>query len=98
MFSEYSRLVSHANWREKARTGLQVLEHYCGHGTFEDRLGKFRAAVRPSLSTPNFRENEALLLLSLAAFDLASLLREDFETARGGFLGLAALSELGAQG
>lgn len=79
---DYFFLVT--NWRNDERTGLQVLEHYRGRGTFEDRLGEFRAAVRPSLSSPNFRENEALLLLSLAAYNLASLLREEFETARGG--------------
>ena len=79
---DYFFLVT--NWREEQRTGLQVLEHYRGRGTFEDRLGEFRAAVRPSLSSPTFHENEALLLLSLAAYNLASLLREECETARGG--------------
>lgn len=79
---DYFFLVT--NWREEERTGEQVLEHYRGRGTFEDRLGEFRAAVRPSLSSPKFHENEALLLLSLAAYNLASMLREECETARGG--------------
>ena len=61
-----------------------MLEHYRGRGTFEDRLGEFRAAVGPSLSSPEFRENETLLLLSLLAYNLASMLREECESARGG--------------
>jgi hypothetical protein len=79
---DYFFLVT--SWSEEQRTGLQVLEHYRERGTFEDRLGEFRAAVRPSLSSPKFHENEALFLLSLAAYNLASLLREECETARGG--------------
>ena len=79
---DYFFLVT--NWREEERSGQQVLEHYRGRGTFEDRLGEFRAAVRPNLSSPKFHENEALLLMSLAAYNLASMLREECETARGG--------------
>jgi hypothetical protein len=72
------------NWREEERTARQVLEHFRGRGTFEDRLDEFRAAVRPYLSSPKFHENDALLLLSLAAYNLASMLREECETASGG--------------
>jgi hypothetical protein len=72
------------SWRADERTAEQVLEHYRARGTFEDRLGEFRAAVRPHLSSPTFQENEALLLMSLAAYNLASLLREELEVARGG--------------
>jgi len=79
---DYFFLVT--NWREGERTGQQVLDHYRQRGTFEDRLGEFRAAVRPSLSSPKFHENEALLLLSLLAYNLASMLREECETACGG--------------
>jgi hypothetical protein len=78
---DYFFLVT--NWREEERTGEQVLDHYRERGTFEDRLGEFRAAVRPSLSSPEFRENEALLLLSLLACNLASMLREEFESSQG---------------
>jgi hypothetical protein len=74
---DYFFLVT--NWREDERTGEQVLERYRQRGTFEDRLGEFRAAVGPSLSSPTFRENEALLLLSLLAYNLASMLREELE-------------------
>jgi len=79
---DYFFLVT--NWRAEERSGEQVLEHYRGRGTFEDRLGEFRAAVGPSLSSPEFRENETLLLLSLLAYNLASMLREECESARGG--------------
>ncbi len=78
---DYFFLVT--NWRADERTGQQVLDHYRQRGTFEDRLGEFRAAVRPSLSSPEFRENEALLLMSLLAFNLASMLREEFESSQG---------------
>jgi len=67
------------NWRADERTGAQVLERYRQRGTFEDRLGEFRAAIGPKLSSPTFRENEALLLLSLLAYNLASTLREELE-------------------
>ena len=68
------------NWRSDERTGEQVLERYRQRGTFEDRLGEFRAAIGPKLSSPTFRENEALLLLSLLAYNLASTLREELES------------------
>jgi hypothetical protein len=67
------------NWRADERPGEQVLERYRQRGTFEDRLGEFRAAIGTKLSSPTFRENEALLLLSLLAFNLASTLREELE-------------------
>lgn len=73
-----------------------ALEHYRGRGTFEDRLGEFRAAIGPHLSSPTFEENETLpldelgavsevepLLLSLLATNLVNLLRCEAEQAGG---------------
>lgn len=63
--------------------GEAVLEHYRRRGTFEDRLGEFRAAIGPHLSSPTFQENETLLLLSLLATNLINLLRCEAEQAGG---------------
>jgi hypothetical protein len=65
------------------RSGLATLEHYRQRGTFEDRLGEFRAAVGPHLSSPTFAENETLLLLSLLSTNLANVLRCEAEDAGG---------------
>jgi Transposase DDE domain group 1 len=64
--------------------GAAALEHYRGRGTFEDRLGEFRAAVGPHLSSPTFAENETLLLLSLLSTNLVNVLRCEAEDAGGG--------------
>lgn len=80
-------LVEHfflvTNWPAEKKSALDVLEHYRRRGTFEDRLGEFNAAVGPHLSSPQFHENEVLLLLSLLAYNLASLLRTELETSAG---------------
>jgi hypothetical protein len=65
-------------------SGEASLAHYRPRGTFEDRLGEFNAAVAPRLSSPEFEENEATLLLALLAFNLASLLRGELEDHLGG--------------
>jgi hypothetical protein len=65
-------------------SGEASLAHYRRRGTFEDRLGEFNAAVGPRLSSPEFEENEATLLLALLAFNLASLLRGELEDHLGG--------------
>lgn len=64
--------------------GEAALAHYRNRGTFEDRLGEFNATVGPRLSSPQFDENEATLLLALLAFNLASLLRGELEEGTGG--------------
>jgi hypothetical protein len=64
--------------------GEAALAHYRNRGTFEDRLGEFNATVGPRLSSPQFEENEATLLLALLAFNLASLLRGELEDGTGG--------------
>ncbi len=76
------------NWSPKVRTAEQLLEHYRARGTFEDRLGEFRQAVGPHLSSPKFAANEALLLLSLLAFNLGSFLRLELEDDAGACLDL----------
>lgn len=76
------------NWPPEARTAEQLLQHYRARGTFEDRLGEFREAVGPHLSSPKFVENEALLLLSLLAFNLSSFLRLELEEDGGACLDL----------
>jgi hypothetical protein len=71
------------NWPAEKKSGAELLEHYRRRGTFEDRLGEFNAAVGPHLKSPRFHENEVLLLLSLLAYNLASLLRTELETSDG---------------
>ena len=81
-------LVEHfflvTNWSQEQKSAADLLAHYRRRGTFEDRLGEFNAAVGPHLSSPQFHENEVLLLLSLLAYNLASLLRTELETSTGG--------------
>ena len=66
------------------RCGGRVGTSHRRRGTFEDRLGEFNATVHPRLSSPRFAENEALLLLSLLAFNLSSMLRNKLEASVGG--------------
>ena len=61
-----------------------MLDHYRQRGTFEDRLGEFNAAIGCRLSSPNFEEYEATILLGLLAFNLASMMRNEFEDELGG--------------
>jgi hypothetical protein len=50
----------------------------------EDRLGEFNAAIGCRLSSKMFAENEVTMLLGLLAFNLASMLRIEFEDELGG--------------
>jgi hypothetical protein len=63
--------------------GENILAKYRGRGTFEDRLGEFRGVIDPKLSSPSFAENEALLLVTLLAFNLANMLRCELESSAG---------------
>jgi hypothetical protein len=70
-------------WKEAELSAEQALAHYRQRGTFEDRLGEFQQAIGPHLSHADFHENEALLRLSLLAFNLASALRIEYEDRAG---------------
>jgi hypothetical protein len=74
---DYFFLVT--SWREDQRTADELLAHYRRRGTFEDRLGEYQQVVGPHLSSPDFEENEATLLLALLAFNLSSMLRIELE-------------------
>jgi hypothetical protein len=67
------------NWTAEEKDAGAVVDHYRRRGTFEDRFAEFNATVHPRLSSPGFAENEALLLLSLLAFNLSSMLRNELE-------------------
>jgi len=58
-----------------------LLELYRQRGTFEDRIGEWNG-LRINLSQDTFRKNEAALLLSLLAFNLAEGLRREMESAK----------------
>ncbi|MFH0983510.1 MAG: IS1380 family transposase [Planctomycetota bacterium] len=79
---DYFFLVS--GWPEEEMDAVASLAHYRGRGTFEDRLGEFNQALGMQLSSPEFPENEANLLLGLLAFNLANLLRIELEDRLGG--------------
>jgi len=81
LLPDYFFLV--AGWTEEELDGPAALAHYRERGTFEDRLGEFRQAIRPRLSHDDFQANEALLRLSLLAFNLASTLRIEYEASAG---------------
>ena len=70
-------------WKEAELDGLEAVEHYRQRGTFEDRIGELQQAIRPRLSHTDFDANEALLRLSLLAFNLASMLRIEYEDTAG---------------
>ena len=76
-------------WKEDELDGAAALEHYRRRGTFEDRLGEFQQAIGPHLSHDAFAANEALLLLSLLAFNLVSALRIEYEDGAGSCFDLA---------
>jgi len=65
------------------RPAEERLGCYRQRGTFEDRLGEFRQWIGPKLSSPDFASNEATLLLSLLAFNLANMLRCELEDGAG---------------
>ena len=81
MFPYYFFLIT--NWIENEMSASELLLHYRQRGTFEDRIGELSQAVSPRLSSPDFRENEVILLLSLLAVDLASMLRGELERTLG---------------
>jgi len=87
LLPDYFFLV--AGWKPEELDGLAALEHYRGRGTFEDRLGEFQQAIGPHLSHADFHENETMLRLSLLAFNLASMLRIEYEDKAGSCLDLA---------
>lgn len=71
------------SYSAEERPAEERLERYRQRGTFEDRLGEFREAIKPKLSSESFASNEATLLLSLLAFNLANMLRCELEDAAG---------------
>jgi hypothetical protein len=71
------------NWPPALRSGEELLGHYRNRGTFEDRLGEFKEAIGPHLSSPHFDENEVTMLLAMLAFNLSSMLRNELEDALG---------------
>jgi hypothetical protein len=78
---DYFFLVT--SYSAEQRPAEERLEHYRQRGTFEDRLGEFRQWIGPKLSSPDFATNEATLLLSLLAFNLANMLRCELEDGAG---------------
>lgn len=72
------------NWPKAVRSGEEVLAHYRKRGTFEDRLGEFNEVIGPHLSSREFVENEVTMLLAMLAFNLTTMLRNEFEAAVGG--------------
>jgi len=72
-----------SGWAESELDGDGCLAHYRQRGTFEDRLGEFNQALGTQLSSPEFRENEATFLLSLLAFNLNNMLRNELEDSLG---------------
>jgi hypothetical protein len=79
---DYFFLLS--GWDQEELDAEGCLAHYRRRGTFEDRLGEFNQAVGAQLSCPEFRENEATFLLSLLAFNLGNMLRNELEDSVGG--------------
>lgn len=81
LFPDYFFLV--VGWTVEELDGNAALDHYRQRGTFEDRIGEFQQAIHPHLSHDDFQANEALLRLSLLAFNLASALRLEYEDSAG---------------
>jgi hypothetical protein len=81
LLPDYFFLV--VGWKAEELDGLAAVEHYRQRGTFEDRIGELQQAIRPRLSHTDFDANEALLRLSLLAFNLASMLRIEYEDVAG---------------
>jgi hypothetical protein len=81
LFPRYFFIVT--NWKPSELSAWDAVTHYRRRGTFEDRLGEFNQAIKPRFSSPEFRENEAALLLSLLAFNLTSMLRSEVEQVAG---------------
>jgi hypothetical protein len=81
LLPDYFFLV--VGWKAEELDGPAALAHYRRRGTFEDRIGEFQQAIGPHLSHDEFAANEALLRLSLLAFNLASTLRIEYEASAG---------------
>lgn len=81
LLPEYFFLV--VGWKVEELDGDAALAHYRRRGTFEDRIGELQQALHPHLSHDDFQANEALLRLSLLAFNLASMLRIEYEASAG---------------
>lgn len=81
LLPDYFFLV--VGWKKEDLDGPAALARYRGRGTFEDRLGEFQQAIGPHLSHADFHENETVLHLSLLAFNLASMLRIEYEDKAG---------------
>jgi hypothetical protein len=79
LIPDYFFLVTNRGENEKGAE--ELLQHYRNRGTFEDRIGEFNQAIAARLSLPTFSENEAMLLLSLHAFNLLTILRGEMESA-----------------
>ncbi len=77
------------NWPRTLRSGEQVLAHYRKRGTFAPfsgvsrRLGEFNEVIGPHLSSREFAENEVTMLLAMLAFNMTTMLRNEFEAAVG---------------
>src|SRR5690606_6387415 len=82
LLPDYFFLVT--NWTEAERTADNLLTHYRGRGTFEDRLGEFNQAIGVHLSSQPFAKNEVTMLLAMLAFNLASIARNELEDSVGG--------------
>jgi hypothetical protein len=83
LFLEPDHFFLVASHSAEQRPAEERLEHYRQRGTFEDRLGEFRQWIGPKLSSQEFESNEATLLLSLLAFNLANMLRCELEDGAG---------------
>jgi hypothetical protein len=81
LLPDYFFLV--VGWKPEELDAESALAHYRQRGTFEDRIGEFQQAIGPRLSHDDFAANEALLRLALLAFNLASILRIEYEHAAG---------------
>jgi len=86
LFPDYFFLVT--GWKAEELDGPGALAHYRKRGTFEDRIGEFQQAIAPHLSHADFHENETVLRLGLLAFNLASMLRIEYEDKAGSCIDL----------
>jgi hypothetical protein len=83
LFQEPDYFFLVTSFTAQQRPAEERLDCYRQRGTFEDRLGEFRQWIGPKLSSQDFATNEATLLLSLLAFNLANMLRCELEDGAG---------------
>jgi hypothetical protein len=83
LFLEPDHFFLVTGYSAQERSAEERLERYRQRGTFEDRLGEFRQWIGPKLSSQEFASNEATMLLSLLAFNLANMLRCELEDGAG---------------